>query len=303
MVMEDQDLLRTTAQQEGGPTSESNIDNGDERSEPILQQQVPSSPTFLPPPAIHPSKHYAEAVAIVNQMQLPRGVDYMATVQTVLAGIKEEEREAYQRQQEAYQRQQEALQRQQEAYERQQEAQRIHEERQQEAQRNHELALKRTADATVAAQSQQRSSTPAPRPLVPPIVPFNPDLERADAFLRRFVAHCTRHNVNQEDLVDLFLPLISQKDSLIVYGLEAELRYDWDHVSKIFLKQHAVTESQKRKDYLESQPESHDTATTYVKSLERRYKEWLLAAEVPETYDGLFQFHIKDHLLHQLPAI
>ena len=135
--------------------------------------------------------------------------------------------------------------------------------------KNQELLLKQTEDATAVAASKNAAAA-ANRAPVPPVVAFNPDLERADAFVRRFETHCTRHNVPKDSMVDLFVPLIPTKDSLVIFSLEPTVRYDWDHVKSVFLRQHVVTTAQKRKDFLESHPEYHDTAVTYIKSL-RKY--------------------------------
>ena len=156
--------------------------------------------------------------------------------------------------------------------------------------RLHELAV-RERPAQAPARSRPVPSLPA----------FDAIHERADTFIRRFEAHCTRHNIPADEWVDIFMPLIDAKDYQVLNAADPADRYEWSAISSLFLRQHLVTVRQKRDDFKNSQPAQHDTASTYVRDLQRRLQEWLTAAQIKKKYNALCNFLVQEHFMEQLP--
>ena len=97
------------------------------------------------------------------------------------------------------------------------------------------------------------------------------------------------------------MPLIDAKDYHVLNAVDSDDRYNWDAIAALFLRQHLVTVRQKRDDFKNSRPAQHDSASTYVRDLQRRLQEWLSAAQVKKKYSALCNFLVQEYLMEQLP--
>ena len=135
-------------------------------------------------------------------------------------------------------------------------------------QREHAERMANRSNNINTGEGSEIQPRPPPRVLLD-ILPFAPEVERADRFIRRLEAAFVRENVPKERHAECFMRALPPAEAAPLLLVPTEDAYEYEVLKGVFMQSHRHTVRQLRDDFLNGKPTKTDTAASFLRNQRR----------------------------------
>ena len=167
-------------------------------------------------------------------------------------------------------------------------------------QREHAERMANRSNNINTGEGSEIQPRPPPRVLLD-ILPFAPEVERADRFIRRLEAAFVRENVPKERHAECFMRALPPAEAAPLLLVPTEDAYEYEVLKGVFMQSHRHTVRQLRDDFLNGKPTKTDTAASFLRNQRRSFDYWYEATALEQSFELLVDRLLVDQMMDLLP--
>ena len=165
--------------------------------------------------------------------------------------------------------------------------------------REHELALSQTRghDSTTTRASNLAQEDPV-KPRIPA---FSENVEDIDSYILRFEKVAKFHGWKEADYAFHLGTLLRGKALKVYVNLPSQVADNYDSLKLALFKAFQVDAQSYRKQFRSIKAQTEESYVQFLTRLDQIYSRWLALSNVSKTYEGLYDFMIKDQFISSCP--